>query len=87
MCVLTHFSHAQLFVTLWSVVHQAPLSMGFSRQEYRSGLPCLPSGDLPDSGIKPTALCLLHWQVGSFPLEPPGKPQKENTEAPNGEHG
>ena len=43
-------------VTPWTVAHQAPLSMGFSRQEYWSGLPCLPLGDLPDPGIKPASL-------------------------------
>ena len=43
-------------VTPWTVVHQAPLSMGFSRQEYWSGLPCPPPGDLPDPGIKPASL-------------------------------
>ena len=48
VCVLSHFSHVQLFVILWTVACQAPLSMGFSRQEYRSGLPCSPPGDLPD---------------------------------------
>ena len=46
--------------TLWTVNHQAPLSMGFSRQEYRSGLLCLLPGDLPDPEIKPISLCLLH---------------------------
>ena len=46
-------SRVQLFVTLWTVTRQAPLSMGFSRQEYWSGLSCLPLGNLPDSGIKP----------------------------------
>ena len=40
------------FVTLWTVAHQAPLSMGFSSQEYWSGLPCPPPGDLPDPGIE-----------------------------------
>ena len=40
----------------WTVAHQAPLSIGFSRQEYQSGLPCPPPGDLPDSGIKPASL-------------------------------
>ena len=40
MCVLSHISFVQLFVTPWTVAHQAPLSMGFSRQEYWSGLPC-----------------------------------------------
>ena len=43
-CVLSHFSHVQLFVTPWTVARQAPLSMGFSRQEYWSGLPCPPPG-------------------------------------------
>ena len=42
-----------LFATVWTAAHQAPLSTGFSRQEYWSGLPCPPLGDLPDSGIKP----------------------------------
>ena len=45
-----------LSVTPWTVAHQAPLSMGFSRQEYWSGLPCPPPGDLPDSGIEPESL-------------------------------
>jgi len=40
-------------MTPWTVAHQAPLSMGFSKQEYWSGLPCCPPGDLPDPGIKP----------------------------------
>ena len=53
---LSHFSHAQLFATAWTVAHQVPLSMGFSRQEYWSGLPCPSPGDLPDPGIKPTSL-------------------------------
>ena len=43
-------------VTPWTVAHQASLSMGFSRQEYWSGLPCPPPGDLPDPGIEPTSL-------------------------------
>ena len=41
---------------LWTVAHQAPLSMGFSRQEYWIGFPCLPPGDLPDPGIEPMTL-------------------------------
>ena len=52
VCVLSHFSCVQLFTTLWTVAYQAPLSMGFPRQEYWSGLPCPPPGDLPDHGIK-----------------------------------
>ena len=53
---------------------QAPLPMGFSRQEYWRGLPCPSPGHLPHPGIEPTLSCLLHWQVGSLPLVPPGKP-------------
>ena len=59
-CVLSHFSHVQFFVTLWTVAHQAPLSMGFSRQEYWSGLPRSPPGDLPDPGSKQHLWRLLH---------------------------
>ena len=44
------------YATLWTVVHQAPLSMGFSRQEYWSGLPCPPVGNLPNPGIEPYIL-------------------------------
>ena len=55
-CMLSCFSHVQLLATLWTVAHQAPLSMRFSRQEYWSRLPCPPLGDLPDPGIEPTSL-------------------------------
>ena len=53
-CVLSCFSLVQLFATPWTVVCQAPLSMGFSRQENWNGLPCPPSGDLPD--LEPVSL-------------------------------
>ena len=67
--ILNHFSHVQLFVTPWTIARQAPLSMGFSRQEYWSGLPFLSPGDLLDLGIEPTSLMPnLHWQVGSLLL-------------------
>ena len=56
MCILSHLSHVRLFVTLWTVALQAPLSIGFSRQEYWSGLPCPSPGDLPDPGIEPVSL-------------------------------
>ena len=57
ICMLSHFSRVQLFATLWTVAHQAPLSMGFSRQEYcKSGLSCPPPGDLPGPGIESTSL-------------------------------
>ena len=72
--MLSHFSHVQLFATLWTVTHQAPLSLGFFRQEYWSWLPYPPPGYLPNAGIKPTSLILLQCQVGSLSLEPPGKP-------------
>ena len=51
MCA-NHFSHVRLFVTPWTVAHQAPLSMGFPRQEYWNGQQCPPPGDLPDPGIE-----------------------------------
>ena len=57
-CVIHYFSHIRLFVTLWTVVHQASLSTRFSRQEYWSGLPCAPPGDLPDPGIEHTSPAL-----------------------------
>ena len=66
-------SHVQLFVAPWSAAHQAPLSMGFSRQEYWSGLPFLAPGDLPDPGIEPMSPALAG---GFFTTEPPGKPFK-----------
>ena len=55
-CVLSRFSRVRLFVTPWTVARQAPLSMGFSRQECWSGLPCSPPGHLPDPGIEPSSL-------------------------------
>ena len=67
-------SHIQLFATTWTVAHQALLSLGFSRQDYWSGLPCPPPGDLPNPGMKPTSLHLWHSKVGSLPLVLPGKP-------------
>ena len=65
--VLRCFSRVWLFVTLWTIVHQAPLSMGFSRQEYWSGLPCPLPGDLPYAGIQPASLMSIqNWQVFFF---------------------
>ena len=64
--VLSRFSRVQLFVTSWTVVHQAPLSTKFSWQEYWSGLPCCPLGVLPTpAGIEPAASAL---QADSLPL-------------------
>ena len=66
--MLSHFGHVQLFATLWTVAHQAPLSMGFPRQEYWSGLLCPLSGDLLDPEMEPALA------GGFFTAEPPGKP-------------
>ena len=54
--MLSCFNHVQLLVTPWTIAHQASLSMGFSKQEYWSELPCPTPGDLPDPGIKPMSL-------------------------------
>ena len=59
LTVFSRVSHAQLFVTLWAVVHQAPPSMEFPRQEYWSGLPLPSPGDLPNPGIEPMSLIVL----------------------------
>ena len=65
------FSRVRLFETPWTVAYQAPLSMGFSRQEYWSGLPFPSPGDLPDPGMEPRASAL---QADALPSEPLGKP-------------
>ena len=71
-CMLSHLSHVQLFATLWTRACQAPCPWD---SPGNTGVGChnfLP-GDLLNTGIKPILLCLLHWQAGSLPLEPPGK--------------
>ena len=60
------FSHVWLFAIRWTIVRQAPLSMGFSRQESWSGLPCLPPGDLPNPGIEPESLASSALAGGFF---------------------
>ena len=62
-------SHTQLFMTLWAVTHQAPQSMGFSRQEYWSGLPCPSPEDLPDPEIEPVSLASPALAGGFFTWE------------------
>ena len=77
MCVLSHFSHVQFFVPPWNLrPHQAPLPLGFSRQEYWSGLPFPSPGDLPDKGIKPMSPEVPALQADFFTTEPWGKPLK-----------
>ena len=77
---LSHFGCVWLCATPWTVAHQAPLSMGFSRQEYWSGLTCplqgIFPGDLPDLGIEPgtSVFCISCIAGGFFTAEPPGKP-------------
>ena len=71
MCVKS-LSRVQVFVTLWTVAHQAPLSLGLPRQEYWSGWPSSTPGDLPDPRIEPA---LLHWQADSLPLIHLGSPR------------
>ena len=66
-------SCVQLFATPWTITHQAPLSVGFPRQKYWSGLPCPPSGDLPDPGIESTSLASPDLADGFFTTEPLGK--------------
>ena len=61
-------------VSVWTVAHQAPLSMELSRQEYWSGLPFPHPRALPDPGIKPVCLASPALVVGFFTIEPPGKP-------------
>ena len=63
-------SHVRLFPTPWTVAYQASPLMGFSRQEYGSGLPFLSPGDLPDPGIEPRSPSL---KEDAIPSEPPGK--------------
>ena len=71
LCHVCVLSHAQLFVTPWIAAHQTPLTLGFPRQEYRSGLPFLSPGDLPDPEIKPMSPALAGR---FFTTEIPGKP-------------
>jgi len=71
-CMLSLFSHVQLFVTPWTVARQTPLSMGFSRQEYWSGLSFPLLGDLLDPGNKTASPGLAG---GFFTTESPGKPR------------
>ena len=65
-CMLSHLSHVRLFVTPWAITYEAPLSIGFSRQEYWSGLLCLFPEDLPDPWIEPTFLTSLALAGGFF---------------------
>ena len=65
-CMLSHFSHVWLFVTPWTIACQAPLSMGFFRQEYCRGLPCPSPGDLPHPGMESVSLMSPELARGFF---------------------
>ena len=71
--VFSNFSHIQLFVTPWAVAHQAPLSMGFSRQEYWSEYPCPPPEDPPNPDIELLSPASPVLQADSLPTEPINK--------------
>ena len=76
-CLLKSLQSCPALCNPRTAAHQASLSMGFTRQKYWSGLPCLPPWDLPDPGIEPTSLmssALTGEGVDSLPLVPPGKP-------------
>ena len=73
VCALDCFSHVWLLATPWTIAHQAPLSIGFSRKEYWSGLPYPPPGDLPHPGIEPRSPA---WTGRFFTTETPGKPRR-----------
>ena len=74
VCIFSCLVLSDSLATPWTVALQAPLSMGFSRQEYWSGFPFPPPGDLPTQGLSLRLLCPLHWQAGSLPLVPLGQP-------------
>src|SRR5574339_62144 len=75
MCEFKSLSRVRLFATPWTVAYHSPLSMGFSRQEYWSGLPFPSPGDLPNPGIEPRSPTL---RVDALPSEPPGKLYSHN---------
>ena len=75
--VIIHWHFGRLFATPWAVAYQSPTSIGFSRQEYWSGLPFPSPGDLPDPGIEPRSPAL---QAESLPTELQGKSQKDESQ-------
>ena len=90
-CMLSHFSHFQFCVTLWTTAHQAPLSQGFPRQEYWSVLPFPFPGDLPDPGIKPGShaspllaggffIISTTWEAQVFSYLPPNKEKQRQAD-------
>ena len=74
VCMLCCFSHVQFFVTLWTVTHQAPLSMGFCRENTGVSYHAVLQGIFPTQGSNLSLLLLLHWQAESLLVAPPGNP-------------
>ena len=75
VCVLSGFSHVQLFATLWTIARQALLFMGILLGNPGVGCHAHLQGIVPTHGLNLPLSCLLHWQ-GSLPLAPPGKPRE-----------
>ena len=75
LLMLSFFSHVRLCEILWTIAHQAPLSLGFSRQEYWSGLPRPSPGDLPLPGIEPVSPAAPAVACRFFTTDPPGSPK------------
>ena len=73
-CMLSYFSCVLLFVILWTLACQAPLSIRFSRKEYWNGLPCPPPWDLPDTGVEPVSFKSPTLKADSLSTESPWKP-------------
>ena len=84
VCVMLIASIMSDSATPWAGVCQAPLSVGFSRREYWSGLPLLSLGDLPDAGVEPASLLSPALWAGSLPLALPGKPEIIEAKHENG---
>ena len=77
MCVPSRFSRVQLFVTLWAVAHEAPLFWDSAGKNIEVGCHALLQEIFLTQGLNPHLLHLLHWQVDSLPLVPPGQPKQE----------
>ena len=86
VCVLSRFSRVWLFVIPWTTACLAPLSMGFSRQEYWSGLPCPPSGNLPNPGIESMSPVSPALAGGFFTTEPLGSIPQQAKEGKSHDH-
>ena len=81
--MFSHFNRVQLFATLWTIAHYAPLSMGFSRQEYWSGLPFPPPGDFANPGIEPMSPVFPALQEDFFTTEPLEKVSAKSSTGPS----